>query len=134
MKPFRANMTRIFWVRTRDCIQNTASRGTRKGGGRKRGRSEQKGRHEEKESGATHRVRCGGKRASTSAYRFDRLLLLFEQTFVPRYHRTRIITPRSLFARLSVRPPLPVHLFLASLSLSLLRRILRLRLCPFTSS
>lgn len=59
-----------------------------------------------------------------------RTILLFEQTFVPRYHRTRIITLPSLFARL--RSALPVHLFLASLSLSLHLR-LRLRvLCLLT--
>jgi len=47
MKPFKANMTKIFWIRIVFRIQHRAVRG------RKRGKSEQKGGHEEKGSGAT---------------------------------------------------------------------------------
>lgn len=120
MKPFKAEYDQNFLgPYTGLNSEHCAARGK---GGRKGGKSEQKTGHEEKESRATRSRSMRWERVSTSAYRFDRLLLLFEQTF-----RTAVSSHPYNYTAVSFLLVRPFRLTSFSL-LFFLRRIL----CPLT--
>lgn len=121
MKLFRACMTRSFWVRmsvrTLSWIQNIAHY---MGRGERGGREWTKGNRKEKESRTIDCVDAGKRKRERESFyiRLSIRPITFAFSSRPSYHRTRIITSRSLFAR-SAFPAQPIFSFSSFFSLSL---------------